>query len=778
MKLLKATVFVGGMGLLLLGSTVAFAAVDKLPDSYAGFQGKVGITQAESTPWWSEKKRAPENAPNVIVVLVDDMGFSDVGSYGSEIKTPNIDRLAESGVRFNNYTTHPLCSPTRAALLTGRNAHAVGVGWLANNDPGYPGYGGEIDLNTPTIAEILGANGYTTMMVGKWHNTLDFNAAKAGDNSSWPPQRGFNYAYYFMEGETSYFAPSRLQNGNDLVDIDEYPKDYYATDDWTDKSIQWISEHVQSQPDKPFFLYLALNAPHGPLHAKKKDMAKYDGVYEKGWGQIREERYQRQLVLGVIPADTKLPPYNPKVKPWDKLDENNKRLYVEIQKAYAGMIDNVDQNLGRLQETLTKLGITDNTIIIFTSDNGGASGGGPTGSVFSRKFALLPPDPVWNQRALEQGWIGGPRTAPISPWGWAQASNTPFIYYKGYPTNGGVRVPLIVSWPDRFNSEGMVRSQFSHVTDIAPTILDAIGIDYPNTFNGVKTVGPDGKSLLSVLDDEGADAVRTSQYYEIYGNRAYVKDGWKVVSLQKKRAPFKLDNWMLFNLNEDYSESNNLAAQYPEKVKVLAAEFDKVAWENKVYPLDNRLYARFSQYPEYARLDPEPHTFYQGTQTTHRTAISPLISDRSFKLEANFNYEEGEQGVIYALGDTQLGFVLYVENGLLHFAYNVSGQITELTGVAIKTGAQVALLDYTAAGKRQGFGRLLLNGEEIVAKTSLSPTLALGPYEGLDVGIDRRSPVFWELSEKYGTFPYAGQITSVTVIPGAKAPKSMFNLAN
>ena len=458
--------------------------------------------------------------------------------------------------------------------------------------------------------------------------------------------------------------------------------------------------------------------------------------------------------------------------------EDDQRLYAEIQKAYAAMIDSVDQNVGRLQDALSRLGVLDNTIIIFTSDNGGAAGGGPTGAVFSRKFALIPPDPVLNQAALKQGWIGGPRSNPLYPWGWAQASNTPFIYYKAFPTNGGVRVPLIVSWPDRFKSGGKIRSQFSHVTDILPTLLEAIGINYPETFNGKKTDGSDGKSFLSVLDDAGAEPIRNAQYYEIWGNRGYVKDGWKIVSLQKKRAPFKLDNWMLFNLNEDFSESSNLAAKYPEKVKALAAEFDKVAWANKVYPLDNRSFERFSQYPDYARLDPEPHTFYPGTQTSHRTAISPLITDRSFEIEANFNYVQGEQGVVYALGDTQFGFILYVEAGQLHFAYNMSGQMTELPGVTLKPGPQAAVLDYSAPGKRQGYGRLFLNGQEVVVKTSLSPTFALGPYEGLDVGIDRRSPVFWELSEKHGAFPYAGQIDSVTVTPGAKAPKTMFNLAN
>ena len=778
MKLLRITLFVWGASLLLLGSMVTFSVAEKLPESYAGFKGKVGITQAESQPWWPEKRKAPKNAPNVIVIFVDDMGFADLGSYGSEIRTPNIDRLAESGVRFNNYTSHPLCSPARAALLTGRNAHAVGCGWLSNNDPGYPGYGGEIDLDSPTIAEILGANGYTTMMVGKWHNTLDFNAAKAGDKSSWPPQRGFDYSYYFQEGETSYWTPARLQNGNDLVDIDEYPKDYYATDDWTNRSIQWISEHVQSRPEKPFFLYLAYNAPHGPAQAKKEDMAKYDGVYEKGWDAIRQERYQRQLELGVIPANTKLPPRNPGVKPWDKLGADEQRLFVAIQKAYAGMIDSLDQNVGRLQAALNRLGIADNTIIIFTSDNGGAAGGGPNGAVFSRKFALIPPDPVLNQMALKKGWIGGPRTNPVYPWGWSQAANTPFIFYKSFTTNGGVRVPLIVSWPDRFKPDGKIRSQFDHVTDIVPTILDAVGIKYPETFNGKKTHGPDGMSFLSVLDDASAKPVRNAQYYEIWGNRGYVKDGWKIVSLQRKRGPFKLDNWMLFNLNEDFSESTNMAAQYPEKVKVLAAEFDKAAWANKVYPLDNRGLERFSQYPEYARLGTEPKTFYPGTQTTHRTTISPLVTDRSFKIEANFNYAPGDQGVIYALGDTQLGFILYVEAAQLHFAYNISGQMVELPGVALEPGVQIAILDYNAPGKRQGFGRLLLNGQEVVPKTQMSPTIALGPYEGLDVGIDRRSPVFWELSQKHGTFPYGGQISSVTVFPGAKAPGTPFNLAN
>ena len=365
-------------------------------DAHRGtFQGKIGRIRAESQPWWPEAKRAPKGAPNIVIVLMDDMGYSDPGCFGGEIDTPNIDALAARGLRFNHYTTHPICSPARAALLTGCNAHSVSTGWLANNNGGFPGYSGEIPREAPTLAETLRAQGYATMMVGKWHNTPTVQSLPSSPKDSWPTQRGFDWFYGFMEGETHYFFPARLMQGNNLLPIDAYPADFYTTDAWTDKAIEFVSEHRNAAPDKPFFLYVANNAVHAPLQAKPADLAKYHGRYERGWTLLREARYRRQLELGVIPPGTRLTESDPAIKPWDKIDAQDRALFARHMEVYAAMLDSVDQNLGKLTRHLESSGVIDNTIIIFTSDNGGTFAGGPIGAFRNnRRYSGLPAQPI------------------------------------------------------------------------------------------------------------------------------------------------------------------------------------------------------------------------------------------------------------------------------------------------------------------------------------------------------------------------------------------------
>ena len=359
--------------------------------TYPGFGGTVGRTREASEPWWKPPLTAKPGSPNVIVIYMDDMGYADLGCYGSEIATPHIDAIAARGVRFNHYTTHPICSPARAALLTGRNAHSVGTGWLANNNAGFPGYSGEMPLAAPTLAETLRAAGYATIGIGKWHNSPNASVP----NSSWPTHRGFDRFYGFLEGETSYFFPARIVYNNTLAPIDEYPPGYYATDDWTDQAIRFVRDARNERAQQPFLLYLAYNAVHGPLQAKEPDLAKYRGRYDAGWDVLRAERLARQKALGLVPADTQLAPRDAAVPAWDTLPADQRALFVRHMETYAAMLDCVDQNVGRLVALLQEMGELDNTIIVFSADNGGTSSAGSYGNIyFNRRFAGLPALPL------------------------------------------------------------------------------------------------------------------------------------------------------------------------------------------------------------------------------------------------------------------------------------------------------------------------------------------------------------------------------------------------
>ncbi len=740
------------------------------------FQGRIGTTLADSTPWWPPQQVAPEGAPNVVVIFLDDMGYSDLGAFGSEIETPHIDRLAREGLRFGNYTTVPMCTPARAALLTGKNPHSVGCGWLTHGDPGYPGYGGEIASDVPTMAELLQCNGYSTMCIGKWHNTKEHDASAAGDKSSWPTRRGFDKFYGFIASETSYFHPDCLYEGSQTLDIDTYPPGYFASDDWTDRAIRWTKEHLGSNPTKPFFLYLAYNAPHMPLQARPEDLRKYRSRYDTGWDACREQRLRRQIELGLMSPATRLPPANPGVQSWPDLPAEKKDLYARYMEVYAALIDNLDSNIGRLTAFLERSGQLDNTLIILASDNGASAMGGDEGAVNGWQRRLGGADSDAKIRALVEGdGFGGPDTYIAYPLGWAQVSNTPFRNFKRTPVNGGIRVPLIVRYPKKIADPGAIRQQWVHVTDMLPTIMELTGTDRPGESGGRKIPSLDGRSFTEMLCNPGASGQRTAQHYELDGNRGYIRDGWKIVSLQPPDKVIDLDNWMLFNLREDPTEINNLAKTFPDRLRDLIESFDAEAFGNNVYPIDNRGYDRSMSIPPYRLpLINTPHVFYQGAQTAERVSISQLFADRCFRMITRFHYREGDRGVIYSLGGIFGGVLLYVMDGGLHFVYQRWPEPLELEALPLLSGVQEAEFDFRALGSRKGSGRLLLNGIEVVPETPMSPTIGRLPSEGLDVGIDRRQPA----SSRYvahGEFRYTGEIEWVRVEPGAQAPGSSIN---
>jgi arylsulfatase len=738
----------------------------------ADFAGRIGRAREASTPAWPMRPLAPSGAPNIVIVYMDDMGFSDPGCFGGEIDTPHIDALAARGLRFTHYTTHPLCSPARAALLTGMNAHAVGTGWLANTNPGYPGYSGEIPSDVATLAETLRAAGYETIMVGKWHNTPTRDCVPSAPKHTWPTNRGFDTFYGFMEGEAHFFFPAHLMLGTQLVPVDEYPRDYYTTDDWTDRSIQCIKELRASSPTKPFFLYLAHNAVHAPLQAMPEDLRRYRGRYDAGWVTVRRARLEKQIALGVAPPGTRLPVSDPRVPPWDRTDPADRPLLARHMEVYAAMLDRVDQNLGRLVSLLRELDELDNTILVFTSDNGGTDAGGPTGMFNNnRRYMGLAAPPIERERAVAED-LGSPRGAPLYPTGWGEVSNTPFPSFKTYTGAGGRRVSFVVSWPARIREVGAMRRQFVHVIDVMPTLLDLAGVPPLTEVNGHPARPMDGASFAPVLLDGTAPSPRTEQYYECWSNRAYYRDGWLARSLQKRGEPIDWGNWTLHHLDTDFSECVDLGPQQPDRLRELTEAFDRAAWRYFVYPLDNRdRRDKFTDAPpdEDTRWD-RPRVYLPGMQTVHRADVFPLIANRSFRIRTRFVHRRDDKGVLWAIGDPTGGMVMYVENRHLHFHYNGFGDRTSLPGVSLPPGDHSVTLDYEAQGGREGRGRLLVDDAERVGWTRLAPTMVLyGVFEGLDVGLDRRGPVLWDLYERHGAFPYSGEIRDVTVEPGLRA---------
>ena len=718
--------------------------------------------------------RARPGSPNVVIVFMDDLGWSDIGCYGGEIDTRHIDALAERGVRLNHYTTHPICSPARAALLTGRNAHAVSTGWLAQNTPGFPGYSGEIPLDAPTIAETLKAAGYATAMVGKWHNSPN----SATPNSAWPTYRGFDRFYGFLTGETGYFFPARIMNNTTVADIDEYPESYYATDDWTEKAIQFTTDIRNQSPSQPFLLYLAYNAVHSPLQAKEADLAKYRGRYDEGWDVMRERRLARQKVLDIVPSGTRLSERDPAVPAWADLPEDQRRHFARYMEAYAALLDCTDQNIGRLVAHLEGLGELDDTVFVFASDNGGTGAGGPIGKVnFNRRFAGLPQVPI-EQEVERTDWIGTGRATPLYPMGWGQVSNTPFPSFKTHTGGGGRRVSCIVSWPAKLADHGAVRPQFSHVTDLMPTLLDLCGVPTLQTAHGKPAKQPHGASLAAILRDATAPAPRSEQYYECWSNRAYYRDGWVAVSLQRQGEPVDFENWTLHHQAEDFSESINLARQHPALLQELVAAFDAAAWENRVYPLDNRTpVQRFNSQPPHARPPRAGRRrFLPGGQTVHPGAVMPLIIDRSYSISVRVSHPAGASGVLFAIGDVTGGMVAYVEEERLKLFYNGFGEHQSLPGPLVGAGSRTVSFVFEATGNRRGRGRLMVDSET-GEWLPLGPTFLAGTHEGMDIGLDRRGPVSWDIKDRYGAFRYGGTIHEMVIESGPLAPDSVLTAA-
>ncbi|TQF68566.1 arylsulfatase [Rhodococcus spelaei] len=741
---------------------------------YEGFAGRIGRTTADSTPSWTPTPTAEPGSPNIIVVLIDDMGYSDIGPFGSEIDTPNLDRLAASGVRLTNYHTTPLCSPSRAALLTGINPHRAGYGFVANADPGYPGLRLELADDVLTLPEILRGNGYATYAVGKWHLVRDANMRPGAGRDSWPTQRGFDRYYGSLEGLNSFYHPNQLVSDNSVVDVDEYPENYYLTDDLTDKAVGYLKDLRAHEPDKPFFLYFAHVAMHGPLQAKPADVAKYRGRYAEGWDVLRESRFASQLAQGLFPVETAQAPRNSEpgfdVPAWDSLTDDQQRRFARYMEVYAGMVDSVDQSIGRILDTVTELGELDNTIVLFTSDNGGTAEGGPEGTrSYFAQFAHVT-DPSWvGDVPHDEDLIGTARLGVHYPRGWAQTSNTPFRFYKGQSFAGGVRVPFVLSWPAGLRkpeSDNGVRDQFAYVTDLAPTLLSLAGIEAPSVRNGLPAKEFDGVDASAVLRDRSAESTHTEQYTEMTGNRGFYRDGWKLLALYPG-ADVDAPVWQLFDVRTDPTELHDLADRYPEKVAELARAWDDAAWANTVFPLVSAggLTARRPTEETLSR----PVRILAGTPTLERYRSSKLISFRDFTIGAELGgdgFREGDEGVLVAHGDPQGGYLLYVEDGHLLFGLGSFGRYASVDAGPVPVGTRLIEVTATVRPRLRWDFTVRVDGVPVADLLGQVQLVGMAPWTGISVGVDARGPVSWDLRERRGPFRYGGDLRAVIYSPG------------
>jgi arylsulfatase A-like enzyme len=750
-----------------------------MTEAYDGFQGRVGRTVAGSEPWWPPRPEPGPDAPNVLVILVDDLGYADLGCYGSEIRTPNVDAVAARGLRYTNFHSTPMCSPTRSALLTGLNSHRAGIGHVAHSDAGFPGYAMELTEHAATAAEIFRDAGWATFMAGKWHLSKDSDLSAAGPRHSWPCQRGFDRYYGILDGFTNLHHPHRLIQDNSVVEVDRYPDGYFLTDDLTDRVISWWKELRASHPRTPWFTYLAHPAVHAPLHAKADDLARYRDAYHDGWDALRASRFARQQELGIVEPGTEVAPRNTEegddVRPWDQLSEDECRLYARHMEVYAAAVDGLDQSIGRLVAALEELGEAANTIVVFTSDNGASREGEEAGTSGYYVHLLGQPDLEADLPRLDL--LGGPQTMPHYPRGWAMAGNTPFRLYKINTHAGGHSVPFVVSWPAGIAARGELRRQYVHVVDLLPTLLELTGVEAPTERLGQPLIPMAGTSFAATLADAGHPAIRTEQVYECQGHRGYYRDGWEVVTRHRPLTPFDDDEWELFELDTDPTERRDLAADQPERVADLSAAWDAAARAEQIYPLDEGSNLKFVQRPERSRAFSEPVTILPGTPTLERWRSMELINMRSFTVTASVDLADGDRGWLVAHGDQGGGYGLHVDGGELWWVHNDGkGTVRTLSGGPVPTGAVELGAAVTAPGGFTWEVALLVDGEERAAEAGYRMLFPISPFEGIDVGLDRRSPVSWAIYEREGTFPFTGALHHVRYEPGDPAPDSAWRL--
>lgn len=723
---------------------------------------QVGPTYHDSAPWWPEPARPAPDAPDVIMILLDDVGFGSLGCFGSEIATPAMDALAGSGLTYTNFHVTPLCSPTRASLLTGRNHHAVGMSMLSNADSGYPGKRGMVSHRAAMLQEVLVDRGYNTAAFGKWHLTPMDQTSSAGPYDQWPLGRGFEQHYGFLEGLTDQFFPELVQD-NHRVDPPQTPgQGYHLTDDLVDHLIDYVSDHRSVAPDKPYFAYLALGAAHCPHQSHPQYLERLRGRYDAGWDVIREQRLQRQKELGIVPESTQLAPRNDGVLPWDDLSADERRVMARMQEAFAAMLEHTDDQLARLIDHLDHLGVRDNTLIILMSDNGASQEGGPIGN--TNTIAYENGDQVSIAECLEHiDDIGTWRCHSNYPWGWAQAGNTPLKRYKQNVHAGGVRAPLIISWPRALSAvAGQKRTQFHDVIDITPTVLDITDTSMPEEYRGVPQIPLHGTSMRYSFEDGAVPGRRSTQYFEMYGHRAIIHEGWKAVAYHERHTPYDNDRWELYQLDADFSECDDLADERPDILHELIGRWWSEAEHYGVFPLDDRNFAeRAAKYHSAASPRRRRHFSFHRGMGRIPAGVTPLIYDRSYRIDVHADLTPDDHGVLIAQGDVNGGYSLWVDDHELRYQYNHQGTRYRVTGsLPPEPGDHLLSLVFTRTGTLQGKAELLVDGQSVGSVMIESTARYMIGWQGLTIGRDTLSPVTDDYPPK---FDFTGNLDTVII---------------
>ena len=708
---------------------------------------------------WPTPATPPPGSPNIVLMMLDDVGFADFGCYGSEIDTPCIDQVAARGVRYSGFHTTAMCSTTRAALLTGRNHHAVGVGCLANFDSGYPGYRGKISKDAPTLAETLREVGYRNYMVGKWHVTPLTETGPTGPFDGWPLGRGFDRFYGFLDAETDHYSPELVRDNSHIEAPGTYASGYHLTEDLFDQAIGYIQGHIAASPKIPWFLMLTPGACHAPHQAPKPLIDKYDAIFSKGWDQCRKDRLQRQIELGVVPKGTQLPPRNDRVKAWADHSADEQRVFSRLAGAYAAMLEHTDQQLARLMNFLHDAQLTENTLVLLLSDNGASQEGGPNGFVNAMGPFNGQPESMQTKLARLDD-IGGPDTHSNFPWGWAMASNTPLKRYKQNTHGGGIRDPLIVSWPAKLPTDGSVRSQFCHVSDLAPTILELLGVESHHR----PGIGTPGCSFAASLHDAYAATAKDVQYFEMFGHRGLVHDGWKAVAYHEPGTAFEDDEWELYHLAEDFNEVHNLAEVEPERLQQLQSLWWQQAETNQVLPLDDRFAPRFAENAERHRGGRTHYTFWPGMGHLP-SDVAPDLRSRSYRISVDLDVlSDRDSGVLIAHGDATGGYSLYMDNGHLVHDLNIGGTHQLLTSPepVLPGRRELAfVMQREPQDDNSVIGRASLRVDDVeVAELSTNSIFTLMvSWSGLDIGFDRGTTV----GNYASPFTFSGKLHKVTV---------------
>jgi len=721
-------------------------------------------------PEYPHTPRPPEGAPNVVVVVLDDTGFAQLGPFGSDIATPSLDRLAASGLRYNRFHVTALCSPTRACLLTGRNHHAVGMGFLADIPLAYPGYHGRIPASVPTLPRVLREAGYSTLAVGKWHLVPRWERSAAGPFDRWPLGLGFERYYGFLQGDTNHWVPN-LACDNHYVDPPARPEEgYHLTEDLASTAIRYVLDQQQAAPGKPFFLYFGLGAMHAPHHVRPEWVEPYAGRFDGGWDRWREDVFARQLASGVVPEGTVLTERPPWVDAWDALPADERRMHARLQEVFAGFLTHTDAQIGRLVDALDAMGVLDNTLLMVLSDNGASAEGGRLGTPNEHRFTAALPETVEGNLSLYEEW-GGYRTYPHYSWAWAWAGNTPLRLWKRYAWLGGTRTPLIVHWPARIGGGGAVRSQFCHVVDVMPTVLDAVGLPAPGRF--------DGASLLSTFMDGDAPSPRDTQYFEMLGSRSIISGRWKATTDHVSRGvvdeeqlmvgsrDFTTDHWALFDIEADFSESADVAGAHPDVVRELEQQWWAEAGRNQVLPMDDGLVGRLSAFVFPAWPPRQRSVFVPGAGPVADEAV-PMLAF-GFRITADATVAPagaaGASGVVAAIGDWHGGWALYAVDGRLAFAFSRGGDILRaVAGTPLAPGRH-------RLGVHGGAGCFVLSVDdetvgEVVFDGGLPVALQHGGA-GLRLGYDVGFPVCDDYTPPA---PWAGEVHTLEIESGVAPP--------